>query len=53
MYRFKIVLFGFISFLFMLNVIFYYYLINYNIFVVEDMRENIYVDNVILGCSEE
>ena len=52
-YRFKTVLFGSTSSPFMLNATLHHYLDDYNTPVAEDMKENIYVDNVISGCDQE
>ena len=52
-YRFKTVLFGSTSSPFMLNATLHHHLANYNTPVAEDMKENIYVDNIISGCNEE
>ena len=52
-YRFKTVLFGSTSSPFMLNATLHHHLTNYNTTVAEDMKENIYVDNVLSGCNEE
>lgn len=52
-YRFKTVLFGSTSSPFMLNATLHHHLANYNTPVAEDMKENIYVDNVISSCNEE
>ena len=52
-YRFKTVLFGSTSSPFMLNATLHHHLANYNTPVAENMKENIYVDNVISGCNEE
>ena len=52
-YCFKIVLFGSTSSPFMLNANLHHHLANYNTPVAEDMKENVYVDNVISGCNEE
>ena len=37
----------------MLNATLHHHLTNYSTPVAEDMKENIYVDNVISGCNEE
>ena len=37
----------------MLNTTLHHYLPNYNTPMAEDMKENIYVDDVISGCNEE
>ena len=52
-YRFKTVLFGSTSSPFMLNATLHHHLDNYITPVAEDMKENIYVDNVISGCDQE
>lgn len=52
-FRFKTVLFGSASSLFMLNATLHHHLNNYNTLVAEDMKENLYVDNVISGCDQE
>ena len=52
-YRFKTVLFGSTSSPFMLNATLHHHLANYNTPAAEDMKENIYVDNIISGCNEE
>ena len=52
-YHFKTVVFGSTSSPFMLNATLHHHLANYNTPVDEDMKENIYVDNVISGCNEE
>ena len=52
-FRFKTVLFGSTSSPFMLSATLHYHLDNYSSPVAEDMKENIYVDNVISGCDQE
>lgn len=52
-YRYKTVLFGSTSSPFMLHATLHHHLDNYNTPVAEDMKENIYVDNVISGCDQE
>ena len=52
-YRFKTVLFDSASSPFMLNATLHHHLNQYNTPVDEDMKENLYVDNVISGCDQE
>jgi transposase InsO family protein len=52
-YRFKVVLFGSVSSPFMLNATLHYHLDNHNTTVTQDMKENLYVDNLISGCDTE
>ena len=50
---FKTVLFGSANSLFMLNATLHHHLNHYNTPVAEDMKENLYVDNIIPGCDQE
>jgi len=52
-YHFKTVLLGSTSSPFMLNTSLHHHLTNCNTPAAEDMKENIYVDNVLSGCNEE
>ena len=52
-YRFKTVLFGSTSSPFMLNATLHHHLNQYNTPVAEDMKEYLYVDNIISGCDQE
>ena len=52
-YRFKTVLFGSTRSPFMLNATLHHHLDNYHTPVAEDMKENIYVDNIISGCNQQ
>ena len=52
-YRFKFVLFGSTSSPFMLHATLDYHLNSYQSAVSQDMRNNLYVDNVIPGCQSE
>ncbi|XP_022778386.1 uncharacterized protein LOC111319936 [Stylophora pistillata] len=52
-YRFNPVLFGSTSCPFMLNATLHQHLSQNTTLVAEDMKENIYVDNVISGCNQE
>ena len=52
-FRFKTVLFGSASSPFMLNATLHHHLNHYNTPVAEDMTENLYGDNIILGCDQE
>lgn len=52
-YRFKVVLFGSTSSPFMLNATLDHHLNSYNSPVSQDMKKNLYVDNVISGCQSE
>ena len=52
-FRFKTVLFGSASSPFMLNATLHHHLNHYDTPVAEDMKENIYVDNIISGCDQE
>ena len=51
-FRFKTVLFGSASSPFMLNATLHHHLNHYNTPVAEDMKENLYVDNIISGCDK-
>ena len=52
-FRFKTVLFGSTSSPFMLNATLHHHLEGYSTPVAEDIRNNMYVDNVISGCDQE
>ena len=52
-YRFKVVLFGSASSPFMLSETLRLHLSKYNSQLAHDMKQNLYVDNVITGCSTE
>ena len=52
-YRFKTVLFGSTSSPFMLNATLYYHLNSYDTPTAHDMKQNLYVDNIISGCNTE
>ncbi len=52
-YRFKVVLFGTASSPFMLNATLHHHLDKYNTPVTADMKENLYVDNLLSGCEAE
>ena len=52
-YRFKVVLFGSTSSPFMLHATLDYHLNSYHSAVSRDMRNNLYVDNIISGCQSE
>ena len=52
-YRFKVVLFGSTSSPFMLHATLDYHLNSYHSAVSWDMRNNLYVDNIISGCQSE
>ena len=52
-YRFKVVLFGSMSSLFMLHATHDYHLNSYKSPVSMDMKNNLYVDNIISGCHSE
>ena len=52
-YRFKVVLFGSTSSLFMLSTTLEHHLNSYNSAVSRDMKRNLYVDNIISGCQSE
>ena len=50
---FKTVLFGSTSSPFMLNATLHHHLDNYSTLVAKDIRDNMYVDNVISGSDQE
>ena len=52
-YRFRSVLFGSASSPFMLNAVLQTHLDNHKTPVTQDMKENLYVDNVITGCNTD
>ena len=52
-YRFKVVLFGSASPPFMLNATLHHHLDQQNTNVAQDMKEDLYVDNLISGCDTE
>ena len=52
-YRFQAVLFGATSSPFILNVVLRHHLQQYQTNVAEDIKHNLYVDNIISGCSSE
>ena len=52
-YRFKVVLFGSASSPFMLNATLQHHLDQYSTSVTEDMKDNLYVDNLKSGCETE
>jgi len=52
-YRFKAVLFGSVSSPFMLSATLDHHLKSYNSSVSRDMKNNLYVDNLISGCESE
>ncbi|XP_065920288.1 uncharacterized protein [Dysidea avara] len=52
-YRFKVVLFGSVSFPFMLNATLDLHLKSFDSPVSHDMKKNLYVDNIISGCQSE
>ena len=52
-YRFKVVLFGSASSPFMLNATLHHHLDKHNTNIAQDMKENLYVDNLISGCDTE
>lgn len=52
-YRFKVVLFGSASSPFMLSATLDHHLNSYNSPVSHDMKNNLYVDNIISGCESE
>ena len=52
-YRFKTVLFGSVSSPFMLHAALYYHLQKYSSSVANDIANNLYVDNVLTGCTTE
>ena len=52
-YRFKVVLFGSVSSPFMLNATLHLHLKSFDSSVSHDMKKNLYVDNIILGCQSE
>ena len=52
-FRFKMVLFGSTSSPFMLNATLHHHLERYSTPVAKDIRDNMYVDNVISGCDQE
>ena len=52
-YRFRSVLFGSTSSPFMLNAVLQTHLNNHKTLVTQDMKENLYVDNVITGCNTD
>jgi len=53
MYRFKVVLFGSASSPFMLSTALDFHLNSHNSAVSNDMKHNLYVDNIISGCQTE
>jgi hypothetical protein len=52
-FRFNTVLFGLTSSTFMLNATLRSHLENYDLLVAQEMKDNIYVDNIISGCDQE
>ena len=52
-YRFQAVLFGATSSPFILNAVLRHHLQQYQTMVAEDISHNLYVDNIISGCSSE
>ena len=52
-YRFKTVLFGSTSSPFMLNATLQQHLNSFDTPIARDMKRNLYVDNIILGCNSE
>lgn len=52
-YRFKTVLFGSTSSPFILSATLHYHLNSYNTPIAHDMKQNLYVDNIISGCNTE
>ena len=52
-YRFQAVLFGATSSPFILNAVLRHHLQQYQTMVAEDFKHNLYVDNIVSGCSSE
>ena len=52
-YRFQAVLFGATSSPFILNAVLHHHLQQYQTNVADDIKHNLYVDNIISGCSSE
>ena len=52
-YRFQAVLFGATSSPFILNAVLRHHLQQYQTMVAEDIKHNLYVDNIVSGCSSE
>ena len=52
-YRFQAVLFGATSSPFILNAVLHHHLQQYQLEVANDIKQNLYVDNIISGCSSE